>query len=276
MDYNVRQMIESSPALKSLSVVYTDHFNLSKGGILNIYYDLTEEDCEIILGTKVKFSIQFPGNVTPATLKLINEKILPVNTNTHINIAPYGRGMFTDLDILSLIPLCKHINTGNISSTAQLEKINHYLTLESLSIGTERSVSLKPLKHYTAMKKLAVMGKFKDIEVIGELPGLETLDIVSMSLKELDFLVPLKNLIELSFGFGGITNLKALPMVGKIEKLSFTWVKRLMMEDLFPINNMKYLKQLSFNTIPHLTDLDWLADKSIQTRVEGCRKFKKA
>lgn len=48
-----------------------------------------------------------------------------------------------------------------------------------------------------------------------------------------------------------------------------------MVEHLLPVNYMKYLKHLSFNTIPHLTDLDWLIDKSIQTKVEGCRKFGK-
>ena len=80
---------------------------------------------------------------------------------------------------------------------------------------------------------------------------------------------------ELHFKLGGTKNLIDLPNIGKIEKLSFMWVRQLMIENLLPINEMKYLKELSFDTQAHLTDLDWLKDTSIKTEIINCKNFRR-
>ncbi len=41
------------------------------------------------------------------------------------------------------------------------------------------------------------------------------------------------------------------------------------------INEMKYLKELVFDTQAHLTDLDWLKDKSIKTQIINCKNFRR-
>ncbi|MBT1704062.1 hypothetical protein [Chryseosolibacter indicus] len=59
---------------------------------------------------------------------------------------------------------------------------------------------------------------------------------------------------------GSATNYKRLPEIGKIEKLSFTWVRQLTVEHLLPINKMSYLRELKFDNQAHLTDLEWLTE----------------
>ena len=95
-----------------------------------------------------------------------------------------------------------------------------------------------------------------------------------MTLKNLDFLTNLGNLKELHFMLGSAANYDKLPEIGKIEKLSFTWVRQLTSQHLLPINKMPFLKELKFDTQAHLTDLDWLKNKTIKTEVINCKKYR--
>jgi len=273
MMYSVRQMIESSPALISTTHVYTDNFALTIGGVLNIYYDLTNDDCDLIVGAKRFNQIQFSGSeLNEKTLKLINDELLSSRENVCLSITLNGEGVFENLDFLSKLSNLKNL-TVDVVKTDEVEKINKYLNLNALSIGTQK-VSLKPIIQQAALKSLFVFGQPKDLEIVGQMHWLEKLTFSMQTLKSLDFLSPLRNLKELNFKFGGTRNLTNLPNIGKIEKLSFMWVRQLMIEDLLPINEMKYLKELSFDTQPHLTDLDWLKDKSIKTEIINCKNFK--
>lgn len=267
-------MIESSPALTSTTPVYSDNFALTIGGVLNIYYDLTNEECELILSAQRFNQIQFAGDkLNDKTLHHINEILLPSRKDICLRVVINGHGAFNDLDFLSKLPNLKNL-TVDLFKSNEVDKINKYLTLEELAIGTHR-VSLKPIIQQTSLKKLFVFAKPKDIEVIGQMPWLENLTFSMQTLKSLDFLLPLINLKELHFKLGGTKNLFDLPKIGKIEKLSFLWVRQLMIENLLPINEMKYLKELSFDTQAHLTDLDWLKDRSIKTEIINCKNFRR-
>jgi hypothetical protein len=266
-------MIESSPALISTTPVYTDNFALTIGGVLNIYYDLTKEDCDLILEAKRFNQIQFAGDkLSGNTLKYINETLLPSRQNICLRLVINGHGAFDNLDFLSKLPNLKNL-TADLFKNDEIEKINKYLKLDTLAIGTHR-VSLKPIIKQTFLKNLFVFDKPKDIEIIRQMPWLENLTFSMQTLKSLDFLIPLSNLRELHFKLGGTKNLNELPNIGKIEKLSFMWVRQLMIENLLPITEMKYLQELSFDTQAHLTDLDWLKDKSIKTEIINCKNFK--
>jgi hypothetical protein len=273
MMHSVRQMIESSPALTSTTPVYTDNFALTISGILNIYYDLTKEDCKLIIGAERFNQIQFAGNkLSDKTLRYINETLLPSQQNICLRIVLNGHGAFDSLNFLSELPNLKNLSV-DLFRTNEVEKINKHLNLNILAIGTHK-VSLKPIIQQATLKNLFVFGQPKDIEVIGQMPWLENLTFSKQTLKSLDFLSPLSNLKELHFILGGTKNLSNLPNIGKIEKLSFMRVRQLMIENLLSINEMKYLKELSFDTQPHLIDLDWLKDKRIKTEVINCKNFK--
>jgi hypothetical protein len=267
-------MIESSPALISTTPVYTDNFALTIGGILNIYYDLTKEDCNLILGAKRFNQIQFAGDkLNYKTLQYINDILLPSRQNVCLRLVVNGDGAINDLDFLHKLPNLKNL-TADLFKNDEIKKINKYLKLDTLAIGTHK-VSLKPIIEQTSLKNLFVFDKPKDIEIIGQMTWLENITFSMQTLKSLDFLIPLGNLKELHFKLGGTKNLTELPNIGKIEKLSFMWVRQLMIENLLPINEMKYLKEVSFDTQAHLTDLDWLMNKSIKTEIINCKNFKR-
>jgi hypothetical protein len=266
-------MIESSPALTSTTPLYSDSFALTIGGVLNIYNDLNNKDCDLITGAERFNQIQFAGNkLGDETLKHINETLLPSRQNISLRIAVNGNDAFDSLDFLSKLPNLKNL-TADLLKTNEVEKINKYLNLNVLTIGVYKE-SLKPILQQAALTNLFVFGQPKDMEIVGQMPWLENLTFSMQTLKSLDFLNPLGNLKELHFKLGGTKNLSNLSNIGKIEKLSFTRVRQLMIENLLPINEMKHLKELSFDTQPHLTDLDWLNNKQIKSEIINCKNFR--
>lgn len=272
MTHSVKQMIESSPALISTTSFYTDNFVLTNGGVLNIYYDLTKEDCDLITNAKRFNQLQFAADkLSDNTLRYINEKLLPSRQNICLSVVINGHGAFNSLDFLSKLPNLKNLAV-DLFKNDELEKINKFLKLETLTIGAHRT-SLKPIIQQTFLKNLFVFAKPKDIEFLGKMSWLDNLTLSMQTLKSLDFLIPIGNLKELHFILGGTNNLAGLPNIGKIEKLSFMRVRPLMIENLLPINEMKFLKELSFDTQAHLTDLNWLKDKTIKTNIINCKSF---
>ncbi len=266
-------MIESSPALSSTTPVYSDNFALTIGGVLTIYNDLTKEDCDLILRAERFNQIQFSGDQPrDKTLHYTNEILLPSRKNICLRVVLNGHGPFKDLNFLSRLPNLKNL-AADLFKSNEIEIINKYLVLEELAIGTHK-ISLKPIIRQTSLRSLFVFDKPKDVDVIGQMPWLQNLTFSMQTLKSLDFLILLSNLNELHFILGGTKNLIDLPKIGKIERLSFMRVRQLTIENLLPINEMKYLKELSFDTQAHLTDLDWLSNKSIKTEIINCKNFK--
>ncbi len=273
MNNSVKGIVEGNLSAISTTSAYSDNFILTISGVLNIYYDLTEEDCDLIIEKNILRQLQFArASVNVKTLKLINDKLLPTRQNLSIRVDLNGYGAFKNLDFLEHLPSLKNLSVDFFNAN-EVEKINNCLQLESLSIGTNR-ISIKPLLSQTSLKNLFIFERPKDLEIIGEMCWLEKLSFSMQSLKSLDFLCPLLNLKELHFLAGGTRNLLALPKIGKIENLSFLRVRELTIENLLPINQMKFLKRLSFESQPHLTGLNWLTDKTIKTDIIACKNFK--
>lgn len=257
----------------SFNHVSTKNFALTVGGVLNICGDLTDEDCDLIIQSSILRQIQFArGKVNNSTLKRINHHFLSTGGNIGLRVDINGMGAFTNLDFLAFLPDLKKLTVYLVNDN-EIGKINDYLQLEELGLLTEK-LSIKEVARHKSLKRLFIGEKPKDIDVVAQMPWLESLTFSKQTLKSLDFLQPLKNLKELHFMLGGTKNLTALPMLGVIEKLSFMMVRQLMMTDLLPINQMKHLKDLKFDGQPHLTDLDWLDDKSIKTKIIACKNFK--
>lgn len=278
MTHSVRQMIESSPALLLSTPVYTDNFALTIGGVLNVYSNLTIDDCNLIIKEDILRQIQFAGDrLNNESLQIINDLLLPSRKNVTLKITIDGSGNYRNLDFLSQLSNLKSLTAGlfmsDLFTRNEIYKINSFLVLEELAIGTDR-VSVEDIISQRSLKKLVIFEKPKGVEVIEQMPWIKNLKFSSQSFKSLDFIRSLKDLDELHFMGGGTKNLTALPYIGKIKKLSFVWVRKLMIDDLLPINEMDFLKELSFETQPHLTDLEWLKNKNIKTTVIRCKNFK--
>jgi len=186
MKHTVKQMIESSLALISATPVYTDNFTLTHGGVLNIYHDLTKKDCDLIVKAKNFNQIQFAADkLSDDTLRYINETLLPSRQNICLRVVTNGHSAFKDLNFLSKLPNLKNLNV-DLFQNDEVEKINKFLKLETLAIGTHR-ISLKPIIQQTFLKNLFVFDKPKDIEFIGKMSWLENLTLSMQTLTSLDF-----------------------------------------------------------------------------------------
>jgi len=272
MNQPVKQMIARSPAVAAEIAAHSGNFTLSRSGVLNIYYDLTDEDLESIAQASRVSLIQFTrGRLNEHTLKLINKRILTVGNYTGLRVVLNGCGAFHTLDFLTHLSNLKNL-TVELFKSKEVEKINEFLQLETLSISAP-GISIKDIVRQTSLKELTIAEKPKNIEAIGSMDWIEKLTLANQTLKSLDFLTPLNNLAELGFRLGGTRNLAALPDIGRIERLSFAYIRQLTIENLLPINDMKYIKHLLFDQQPHLTDLNWLKNKSIKTTVTSCKSF---
>lgn len=274
MKVNTKEILDGSPAIRSTTIAYSDNFILTTNGVLNVYYNLTENDCKNILAINKLNQIQFSNvfNVSDKTFDLINSRLLDSEKKQYLRLTLNGYGAINDLSCLSQLPNLKALAVDMFKSN-QIDKINQFTKLTSLSLGG--SISLKPIVEQNELEELFLFEKLKDVEVIGSMTNLKAITFSKITLKNLDFLTNLHNLKELYFILGSAINYEKLPEIGKIEKLSFTWVRQLTIENLLPINKMKFLKKLEFDTQTHLTSLNWLTNKSIMTEVRNCKNFQK-
>ncbi len=274
MDKNsTRNQVESSPALKNSTASYDENYILSMGGILNIYGNCSKEEIQKAIREKsnsitlIQFARKF--DVSLNLLEMLNEYILDVFPNCRLSEVFNGYGAFDNLEHL------EHLNKITdlciqLSGDLDLTPINRYCALKNLAIGGGR---IAEITKHESIENLFLFDRIKDIHRIGEMKNLRTLTLSRMTLKNLDFLIGLPVLNKLSFMAGGTKNLEALPEIGEIETLLFESVRGLKIEHLDVINNMRFLKKISFDTQNNLTDLNWLT-KEINVDVTNCKNYK--
>jgi hypothetical protein len=275
LETTTKQIIEESPAIRSTTIAYSDNFILTNGGVLNIYDNLTEADCNSIILTNKLRQLQFAKSfkVADKTFSLINSHLLTLNNNPIFRFTLNGFDVVNDLECLRHLPNLNSLSV-DLYKNNQIDRINQYSKLTTLRLGGN-GISIKPITEQTNLEELFLYEKLKDIEVIGSMTTLKKITFSKLTLKNLDFLTNLDNLRELNFILGSATNYERLPDIGKIEKLSFTSVRHLTVEHLIPINKMSYLKELKFDTQALLTDLDWLTTKKIKTEIIKCKNLKR-
>ncbi len=270
-----KEIYEGSPAIRASTLAYSDNFMLTTGGILNIYNNLTEEDCDLILAEARLVQVQFARafDVSESTFELINRRLLTVTPAPQMRFNLNGVGAITDLSCLRWLPNLKAMSV-DFCRLNQIDKINKYLLLEKLGIGGHR-LSIKRLEEQTELEELFLFQKLKDVEeVVNQMTWLRKLTFSMLTMKGFDFLVGLNELRELHFMQGSATNYERLPDIGKIERLSYKMVRMLKIDHLWPINEMEHLKELTFKSQPHLTDLDWLTKQDVDVEVSSCRNFR--
>lgn len=272
---DAKQIAEGSLSAGSTTMAFSDNFILTIGGILNIQNNLNEDDCKkIIVANRLK-QIQFTKKFTISvkTFELINRFFLDTkNFYPSIKLELGDSGIVDNLACLEYLPNLKSL-TVNMYKNNQINIVNKYLKLQKLAIGGD-GISIKELLEQNQLNELFVFDKLKDIEIIGKMNSLEKLTISKIPFKNLEFLVGLDKLKELHFMLGSAANYEKLPDIGQIEKLSFTLVKKLSETDLEPVNEMKYLKHLRFDSQGNITNLDWLKNKKIEVQIINCKNFR--
>ena len=199
--------------------------------------------------------VQFSSSLTDKEYRLVAKAL---RKHPRARLRAYGSydGSIKDLDFLRHFPDVRGFHADALyNSLTEISGLAHLRPdLEFLSLGrTRKRLSLAPLDRFRNLKRLAVEGQTKDIEVIGNLRELRSITLRSISLPDLSLLLPLSELRVLDLKLGGTRNLALLPQIGRIEYLELWMVKGL--ADLSPVAEMAHLEFLFLQALRQVTTL---------------------
>lgn len=156
-------------------------------------------------------------------------------------------------------------------------------SLEFFGFGQTKSkkISLSFLRRFSCLKDLYLETHTKNIEAISSLSHLEQLTLRSITLPDLNLLLPLKQLWSLDIKLGGTKNLRLLPQIGGLKYLELWKIRGLQdlgviaevltLQNLFlqalknvtvlpSLKNLHRLKRITLDTMKGVTDLSPIAD----------------
>lgn len=130
---SITEMVNSSPALLASTLIYSDNFTLTKGGILNIKYDLDDKDYIKLKKADLIKLIQFGSNeLSTKTLTMLND--LVSDKSTRIRITLNGYGAFKDLDFLKILSNISHL-TVDLTYIIDVQVLSMLNRLISISVS---------------------------------------------------------------------------------------------------------------------------------------------
>jgi hypothetical protein len=180
-----------------------------------------------------------------------------IERHPQVTIRAYGGydGSITDVEFLRHFRAARHVAIDSLFELESLEGLRHLSDdLESLVLGqTKRRFSMGPLGRFRRLRRLYVEGHSKDIAVVSELADLQDLTFRSLTLPNLEVLVPLRKLRALDIKLGGTTDLTPLSDMKQIEYLEL-WLIRAF-SDLSEVSGLTRLRYLFLQALKQVTAL---------------------
>jgi hypothetical protein len=209
--------------------------------------------------------VQFAGSAIPTERdhRILGAFIEAQPTTT---VRFYGAHLPPDLRWLHYYSAARRINL-DVDGVTSLEPLRSLRPdLEELTLGSclRRRISLIPLRHFTALHDLALVGHQRDIEVVAELQTLERLTLISIKLPALDVFKPLTALRAFALKLGGTTNLAALPGIGRLQYLEIWRVN-----GLTDVGIIAKLPDLEYLFLQHLKRVEQLPS------LASCRRLRR-
>lgn len=251
--------------------------------VLNIYKNIDAADCEKIIQTETKIGLiqlwkSLEGKITEKTLTLINDEILALYPNCSMRFT-FGDANhycidYKNLDNLRFLSNLKVLHLSIEKINIDFTPINKYLDLNDFGIySSSRKIDISFLKEQTTLRKLYVGGKVSNLWILNEMPWILKLTL-NQQLDDLKYIQDIKNLKELHFWGGHVSNLQGIDKIGKIEKLEFEGMRKITDLDLIPVNTMPLLKYLAFATMNNLKTLNWLTLPNVEYGIRNCTHLK--
>lgn len=151
------------------------------------------------------------------------------------------------------------IDLSRVTSFEGVTQLRSDLTSLGLGSTASKRPSLKPLHHFTHLKRLAIVGHTRGLDTVSRLESLQELALLSLSLPALTFVQALVNLVSLELKLGGTTNLDALPALSRLRYLEIFRVLGLQSLDVIAsIPSLQYLflqHQARVQALPSLKHL---------------------
>jgi hypothetical protein len=180
-----------------------------------------------------------------------------IERHPEVTVRAYGGydGSITDVEFLRHFPRARHVAIDSLFELQSLEGLR-YLSddLESLVLGqTKRRFSMRPLGRFRRLRRLYIEGHTKDIAVVSELADLQDLTFRSLTLPNLEILVPLRRLRALDIKLGGTTDLTPLSDMKQIEYLELWLIRGF--SDLSEVSGLTRLRYLFLQALKQVTAL---------------------
>lgn len=161
-----------------------------------------------------------------------------------------------NLDVIAELPVLKHLGLGvfDLSDKAILSRLPlHQLETLTVEETNTKALDLSPLETAVRLRRLALYGHKKNIEVIGSLRELEHLSFNPAKTVSCAFLNGLEALRTLNFVLGGKESLADVATLPAVEDIAMTMVRGL--SDLGDLQRFPSLKRLLIQDQPHLASL---------------------
>lgn len=243
--------------------------------MINIFGHTDDSELKELLEKGNLDEIQFLYNhskkkFSEDVFKAVNDFISEKSLYPKITIQAEYTEELQNLDLLKNLSNIKSLRL-NLATSLDLTPLNRYLKLNELILTVANGIiDFKEISKQTDLKSLFIKGKVKNIELISHLSKLESFSCLIQGIKSLDYLKPLNNLQELVL-FGGEKELSALPEIGRIERLTLMFLRKFQTEDLYPINQMKYLKFLKLQNLPLVNSLNWIENNELEIEIEDLK-----
>jgi hypothetical protein len=193
-----------------------------------------------------------------------------IERHPEVAIRAYGGydGSITDVEFLRHFRGARHVAIDALLRLQSLEGLRHLSDdLESLVLGqTKRRFSMGPLRRFRRLRTLYIEGHRKDIEVVSELADLQDLTFRSLTLPNLQILVPLRRLRALDIKLGGTTDLTPLSEMKQIEYLELWMIRGF--SDLSEVSGLTRLRYLFLQALKQVSSLPDLSSCARLERID--------
>ena len=251
---------------------------------------LTASEINSLVSDQSLEIFQTDSNVEFSTWHLLNEHLFSLRPEIQLRL--YGFYSSTcDLSLLPEMRNVRHFLVEDLQRAQGLEHLAALQSLESLSIGIYhldsfdflsdldcrkltklslgRTKSKKPclerVSRFEHLRVLCIVGQQNGIEAISRLYRLEDINLVSITVDDLDFLKTLGHLWSLRILFGGTRNLSALAGMNGIKYLKLMRIRGL--ENISVISTMRGLQYLHLEDIPHIDKIPDLSTSQYLRRI---------
>lgn len=163
-----------------------------------------------------------------------------------------------DLEFLRFFPFIRHFGAARPRSLQSIDGLRHLSeNLESLDLGhTKLNLNLTILGRFAGLKELKLEGQTKGIGIVSSLTALEDLTLRSITLPDLELLLPLTGLLALDIKLGGTKDLSLLPSIGRLQYLELWMIKGLTdVSSIGRLPNLRYLFLQALRRVEVLPDL---------------------
>lgn len=199
-------------------------------------------------------AIQFASMPPEHELEQIGEFI---KRHPQVSIRAYGGydGSIRDTEFLRFFSAARHVAVDALYKLESLDGLRFLNDdLESLVLGrTRRRLSIESLARFKNLRQLYLEGLDKGIEVVSELRELRSLTLRSITLPNLELLLPLTKLRSLDIKLGGTTNLSPLSEMKQIEYLELWMIRGF--SDLSEIAGLPRLRYLFLQALKQVNEL---------------------